>query len=75
MSRDLRKYARQTNMRLIFGGFILVFVVGIGLIYLFYGQGAALTGLLCLVVGLIPLLLIWLMFFILEIITKRANRE
>jgi hypothetical protein len=50
-------------------------VVGIGLIYLFYGQGAALTGLLCLVVGLIPLLLIWLMFFILEIITNRAKRE
>ena len=75
MSRDLRKYARQTNVRLIIGGFILVFVVGLGLIYLFYGQGAALTGLLCLVVGLIPLLLIWLMFFILEIITKRAKRE
>lgn len=75
MSRDLRKYARQTNARLIVGGFILVFVVGIGLIYLFYGQGAALTGLLCLVVGLIPLLLIWLMFFILEIITNQAKRE
>jgi hypothetical protein len=75
MSRDLRKYARQTNVRLIVGGFILVFVVGIGLIYLFYGQGAALTGLLCLVVGLIPLLLIWLMFFVLEIITKRVKRE
>jgi hypothetical protein len=75
MSRDLRNYARQTNVRLIVGGFILVFVVGIGLIYLFYGQGAALTGLLCLIVGLIPLLLIWLMFFILEIITKRAKSE
>jgi hypothetical protein len=75
MSRDLRKYARQTNVRLIVGGFILVFVVGIGLIYLFYGQGAALTGLLCLIVGLIPLLLIWLMFFILDIITKRAKSE
>jgi hypothetical protein len=75
MSRDLRKYASQTNVRLIVGGFVLVFVVGIGLIYLFYGQGAALTGLLCLVVGLIPLFLIWLMFLILEIITKRAKRE
>ena len=75
MSRDLRKYASQTNFRLIFGGFILVFVVGIGLIYLFYGQGAALTGLLCLIVGLIPLVLIWFAFFILEVITKRANKE
>jgi len=75
MSRDLRKYASQTNVRLIVGGFVLVFVVGIGLIYLFYGQGAALTGLLCLVVGLVPFFLIWLMFLILEIITKRAKRE
>lgn len=75
MSRDLRKYANQTNIRLIFGGFVLVFVVGIGLIYLFFGQGAALTGLLCLIVGLIPLILIWLLFFILEVITKRANKE
>ena len=75
MSRDLRKYARQTNIRLIAGGLLVVFVVGIGLIYLFYGQAAALTGLLCLVVGLIPLLLIWLMFIILELITKRANKE
>jgi predicted membrane protein len=75
MSRDLRKYASQTNVRLIVGGLFLVFVVGIGLIYLFYGQGAALTGLLCLIIGLIPLILIWLMFFILEIITKRANKE
>ena len=75
MSRDLRKYARQTNIRLIAGGLLVLFVVGIGLLYLFYGQGAALSGFLCLVIGLIPLILIWLMFFILEVITKRANRE
>ena len=75
MSRDLRKYARQTNIRLILGGVFLIFVIGIGLIYLFYGQGAALTGLLCLVVGLIPLFLIWLMFWVLEFITKRARSE
>ncbi len=75
MSRDLRKYANQTNVRLIIGGVVLLFVVGIGLIYVFYGLGAALTGLLCLGVGLIPLILIWLMFFILDIITKRARTE
>ncbi len=75
MSRDLRKYANQTIFRLIIGGLLLVFVVGVGLIYIFYGQGAALTGLLCLVVGLIPLLLIWFLFFILEVITKRAKSE
>jgi hypothetical protein len=75
MSRDLRKYSRQTNVRLITGGLFVLFVVGIGLIYIFYGQWAALTGFLCLMVGLIPLILIWLMFLLLDLITKRANRE
>ncbi len=75
MSRDLRKYASQTNIRLIAGGLLLLFVVGLGLIYVFYGQRAALTGMLCLIIGLIPLFLIWLMFFILDEITKRANKE
>jgi hypothetical protein len=75
MSRDLRKYAQQTNVRLIFGGLVVLFVVGIGLIYSFYGQGAALIGLLCLLVGLIPVILIWLLFFLLDLITKRADKE
>lgn len=75
MSRDLRKYASQTNVRLIVGGLLLLFVVGIGLIYIFYGQGAALTGLLCMVVALIPLILIWVMFVVLEFITKRAQDQ
>ena len=75
MSRDLRKYASQTNVRLIVGGLLLLFVVGIGLIYLFYGQGAALTGLLCMVVALIPLFLIWMMFIVLEFITKKVQDQ
>lgn len=75
MSRDLRKYANQTNVRLVIGGLLLVFIIGIGLIYLFYGQGAALTGLLCLVIGLIPLFLIWIMFWALELITNRVRSE
>ncbi len=75
MSRDLRKYANQTYFRLIIGGLLVLFIVGIGLIYVFYGQGAALTGLLCLVVGLIPLILIWVMFIILEFITKKAQNQ
>jgi hypothetical protein len=75
MSRDLRKYASQTNFRLIVGGLLVLFIVGIGLIYLFYGRGAALTGLLCLVAGLIPLVLIWVMFIVLEFITKRARDQ
>lgn len=74
MSRDLRKYASQTNIRLILGGILLVFLVGDGLIYLFYGRYAALIGLMCLSIGLMPLVLIWLMLMVLEWITKKADR-
>ena len=73
MGRDLRKYAKQTNIRLIVGGLALLIIVGLGLILFFYGPQAALSGMLCILVGLIPLILIWILFFILEIITKRAQ--
>lgn len=75
MTRDLRKYARQTNFRLITGALLLLFVVGIGLIYLIYGKGPALMGLLCLLVGMVPVLLTFLVLLILGWTTKRANRE
>ena len=35
MSRDLRKYTSQTNVQLIAGALLLLFVVGIGLIAFF----------------------------------------
>lgn len=75
MTRDLRKYVRQTNVHLIAGALILLFVVGDGLIYLFYGASAAVMGLLCLFVGLTPVLLVTLIILLLDWITKRANRD
>ncbi len=75
MTRDLRNYARQTNRRLLFGGIVLLFLVGDGLIYLIYGQEAALLGLLCLSVGLVPLLLIWLILSVIEWVVKRSQGE
>ncbi len=73
--RDLRKYANQTFVSLIVGALLVLFIVGDGLIYLFYGQGAALTGLLCLVGGMAPIVLIYLFFLLLDWVVKRANRE
>ncbi len=66
MSRDLRRYARQTNFRLIVGFILLLFIVGDGLIYWFYGQGAALMGLLCLVGVSMPLTLILIALWIID---------
>jgi hypothetical protein len=75
MSRDLRSYARQTTTRLIVGGIIVLFVIGIGLIYVIYGPAAALSGLMCMGIGLFPVVLILIVFAILEAVVKRANRE
>ncbi len=75
MTRDLRKYVRQTNFRLVVGAFILLFVVGDGLIYLIYGGSAAITGLLCLLAGLVPVVLVTLIILLLDWITKHVNRD
>ncbi len=75
MSRDLRKYASQTTVRLIVGALLVLFIVGIGLIYLIYGSGAALTGILCLLAGMIPVVLIVLVLLILDWIRKRADHD
>ena len=75
MSRDLRKYARQTNVQLAVGAVLLLFLVGDGLIYLIYGKGAALMGLTCLVIGLAPIVLIFLLMLLLNWIVKLANRD
>jgi hypothetical protein len=75
MNRDLRRYMRQTNTRLIVGGLLLLFIVGDGLIYLIYGPAAASLGLLCLAGGIVPILVIVAIFSIMEWIVKRANRQ
>ena len=75
MTRDLRKYARQTNVRLGMGAVLILLIVGVGLIYFIYGPGAAVTGLFCLLAGLAPIVLIILSLAILDWIHQRANRS
>jgi hypothetical protein len=75
MSQDLRKYRRQTTIRLIAGGLLLFFIVGIGLIYLIYGPAAAISGLVCMGMGLIPLAAIFLFFLLIDWIVHRYREE
>ena len=75
MSCDLRDYARKTNVRLAVGGLLLLFVVGLGLIYLVYGKEAAGLGFFCLLAGLTPVVLILLLFYLIERIMKSAGRK
>lgn len=75
MSRDLRKYVKDTNTRILIGAFVMLFVIGIGLIWAIYGFGAAVTALLCLLGVTVPIGLIFLSLFGLDWIVKRANRD
>ena len=75
MAEDLRKYARDTNIRLLAGFVLLLFIVGDGLIYIIYGGGAALMGALCLFAGLAPLGLIALALLGIDWIVKRERGE
>ena len=69
----MREFARQTNARLAIGAFILLFGIGLALIYFIYGAGAALVGLLCLLGGLVPIALILLALYGIDWIVKRAG--
>lgn len=71
--KDLREYAKQTNVRLALGAFILIFVVGVGLIWLIYGEGAAGLGFACLLAALFPVILILFVFLAIEWILKRVR--
>ncbi len=73
--RDLRKYAHQTNVQLIIGALLVLFIIGDGLIYFIYGQGAAIMGVLCLGIALAPLVLIFLSLWLMDWVVKRANRD
>jgi hypothetical protein len=75
MPRNLRKYASQTTVQLIIGGLVLLFLVGLGLIWFFYGFQTALLGLLCMLGGLVPIGLVVLIMGGLDFFLKKVNKD
>ncbi len=73
--RDLRAYAQQSNRRYLLGIFLLLFVVGTGLIAWLYGPAAAVGGLLCLLGGMVPLGLIFAALQLLDWLVRRLQQE
>jgi len=71
--RDLREYSKQTNVRLALGAFILIFIIGVGLIWLIYGGNAAGMAFTCLLAALVPVILILFIFVAIEWILKHAR--
>lgn len=66
---------KDTNVRLVIGALFALFVVGDGLIWLIYGFGAAMMGLLCMLGAFVPIGLILLLLSLSDWIVKRANRD
>jgi hypothetical protein len=73
MTRDLRRYSRQTSFRLLAGFLVLIFLVGDGLIYLFMGRDAAIMGLVCVTLGLAPAVLVWLLLSLMGWLVKKER--
>jgi hypothetical protein len=70
---DLRKYAAQTNFRLVLWFFLILVIVGLGLVWVIYGRNAALFGLLCLFGAGIPVGLIAIALFGLDLFAKKTK--
>jgi len=64
------RHRRQTQVRLLFGGLLILLGVGGGLVWLLYGGSAAITAVACLLgaAGLFGLL--WLILTLLELWVK-----
>jgi hypothetical protein len=75
MKRDLRKYSETTTFRVILGGIILTFSLGLILISFFYGINSAIFGLACLASALLPIGLIILAIFAIKRYVERQNRN
>lgn len=64
---ELDRHRRQTYSRLVIGGFLILVVVGGGLVWLIYGRAAALTAIACLLAPAGVLGLLWLILTLLEL--------
>ena len=73
MSNDLRNYSKQTSFRLVLWFLVILFVVGLGLIWAIYGVNSALLGFFCLIGFSLPIGLIAIFLFGLEKIVKKKD--
>jgi len=70
---NLKDYASQTKFRLVLWFILILFIVGLGLIWVFYGRNAALIGFFCLLGAGIPIGLIAVFLLGLDAIVKKPE--
>jgi hypothetical protein len=72
-SFDPRRHWRQTQVRLLLGGLLVVIVVGGGFVWVLYGRSAALTTVACLLGAAGVMGLLWLLLSLLELWVKEDD--
>ncbi len=70
----MNDFRKQLDRRLFAGFVLLLLVVGGGLIYVLYGPGAAALGWMCMLGGLLPAGLLWLILKGLEWWGRRSGQ-
>jgi len=70
---NIKYYASQTKFRLVLWFILILFIVGLGLIWVFYGRNAALIGFFCLLGAGIPIGLIAVFLLGLDAIVKKPE--
>lgn len=73
--RDLRKFARSTQWRLVVGFLFILVAIGDGLIWYFYGTQALQLALICNLTALIPVVLVAGALWLLEKFLRSKDNE
>jgi len=71
----MRRYASQTNLRLLAGMLVLLMVIGNGLVLIIYGEGAARTSLICMLTFFVPVILIALLLALAGWVSGRRSDD
>jgi len=66
-------YASQTKFRVVLWFVFILFFVGLGLIWLFFGRNAAITGFFCLLGAGVPVGLIAIFLLGLDLFVKKSQ--
>jgi hypothetical protein len=74
-SSNTRAHRARTDRNLLLGFFALLFIVGGGLIWYFYGAGAAALGVICIAAGAVLVGLLALLMLGLEWLSNRWEEK
>jgi hypothetical protein len=66
-------YSTQTKFRVVLWFIFILFFVGLGLIWVFYGRSAAVTGFFCLLGAGVPVGLITIFLLGLDLFVKKSQ--